>query len=234
MEHLVKNPGLQHISQKIFMSLDYENLSNCQKVNLTWKTPQQDPFFWLKKCIQHDLLKEHQNDWINIIKTLKNSEFRSLLTSKLATIYKNKTKSKSPMAMAMFFNIELFEKVAMLTKNPNAPFPSGLTPIYYATQHGLHEKIRILAPLVKNPNAPNPKNGFTPIQMAARKGDSEIIKILVPFCSNPNRPDPEGATPIYLAAEGGTILLPIFFMKKIKFLFFRETNFTKFLGFIFF
>ena len=43
--------------------------------------------------------------------------------------------------------------------------------------------------------------------MAARKGDSEIIKILVPFCSNPNHPDPEGATPIYLAAEGGNTIL---------------------------
>ena len=76
MEHLVRNPGLQHISEKIFMSLDHESLSNCQKVNMAWKTQLENPFFWLKKCIQNGLLKEHQDDWLNIVKTLKNSEFR--------------------------------------------------------------------------------------------------------------------------------------------------------------
>jgi hypothetical protein len=170
---------------------------------MAWKTQLENPFFWLKKCIQNGLLKEHQDDWLNIVKTLKNSEFSSLLTSKLTTIYKNKIISKSPMAMAMFHK-ELFEIVATLTKNPNAPFPSGSTPIHYAIQHGLQDIVRILAPLVENPNAPNLR-GYTPIQMAARKGYFEIIKILVPFSKEPNRPDPEGATPIYLAAEGGNL-----------------------------
>ena len=72
MESIIKNPGLQHLAEKIFWNLDTENLKICGLINLSCKQILENPMFWLKKF--KNLSKESQKDWIKIIKVVKNSE----------------------------------------------------------------------------------------------------------------------------------------------------------------
>ena len=74
MDLISKNPGLQHISEEIFLNLDNENLLKCQKVNKNWEQIINNPTFWLKKCLQHDLTEEDHEDWSKLIKTLKSDD----------------------------------------------------------------------------------------------------------------------------------------------------------------
>ena len=85
-----------------------------------------------------------------------------------------------------------------MSKYPNAPNKSGLTPIYNATAKGHTEIVKILAPLTDNPNAPD-VHGVTPICTAAAKGHTKIVKILAPLTDNPNAPDEDGITPFLVA-----------------------------------
>ena len=38
LENFMKSPGLQHLAEKIFVDLDYQNLEACGKVNKTFQT----------------------------------------------------------------------------------------------------------------------------------------------------------------------------------------------------
>ena len=52
---MTENPGLQHISEQIFLNLNNENLLKCQQVNKDWEQIINNPTFWLKKCVQRRL-----------------------------------------------------------------------------------------------------------------------------------------------------------------------------------
>ena len=90
------------------------------------------------------------------------------------------------------------------SKVPNAPDPSGWTPIQSAAISGYTEVIKILGPLSKkDPNSPDPE-GWTPIQTAALKGHTDIVKILAPLShKNPNSKNKTGFSPMYLAKQMG-------------------------------
>ena len=49
MEAITKNPGLLHISEKIFKVLEQKCLLDCRMVNKSWKEVLDQPIFWLKK-----------------------------------------------------------------------------------------------------------------------------------------------------------------------------------------
>ena len=49
MDSFTKNPGLFHISEKIFKFLDQNSLMDCRMVNKSWKQVLDQPIFWLKK-----------------------------------------------------------------------------------------------------------------------------------------------------------------------------------------
>ena len=87
MDLLTNNPGLQHISEEIFLNLDNENLLKCQKVNKDWEQIINNPNFWLKKCRQHDLTEEDHEDWSKLIKTLKSDD--DILKQSVTTCLKN-------------------------------------------------------------------------------------------------------------------------------------------------
>ena len=72
MENIIRNPGLQHLAEKIFWNLDTEHLKICRLINLSCKQILENPLFWLKKF--KNLSKENQKDWIKILKEVKNSE----------------------------------------------------------------------------------------------------------------------------------------------------------------
>ena len=67
MDSLTKNPGFLHISEKIFLFLNHDNLMNCRLVNRSWKNVIENPIFWIKKCNQKGLSKQLYKDWTKVI-----------------------------------------------------------------------------------------------------------------------------------------------------------------------
>ena len=49
IDKIIKNPGLQHVSEDIFQLLDKKSLMNCRLVNRSWKNVMDQPNFWFKK-----------------------------------------------------------------------------------------------------------------------------------------------------------------------------------------
>ena len=56
IDKIIKNPGLQHVSEDIFQLMDKKSLMNCRLVNRSWKNVMDQPNFWFKK------LKEDEKD----------------------------------------------------------------------------------------------------------------------------------------------------------------------------
>ena len=73
MENIINNPGFQHMVEKIFLNLNYEDLKACQLINQSANEILNDPMFWIRKFIQRGLSKENQKHWIKVIQSVKNS-----------------------------------------------------------------------------------------------------------------------------------------------------------------
>ena len=71
MEAIIKNPGLQHITEKILFNLNYDDLRVCELINQSMKQIMDDPFFWLRRLIQRGLSPKNQEDWKNAIELTK-------------------------------------------------------------------------------------------------------------------------------------------------------------------
>ena len=283
MEKIVSNPGFQHLAEKVFLNLDVEDLKICGQTNQSCKQMLEKPLFWLTnfRCLS----KESKKNWVEIIRSVMNSDYEKIITSyfkwilskevgvmdlpcfwfqkfrrlsekhqndwiKVNESEKNSEKEKaimsylqwnlkkeglvdlpcytSPAVQDDFRKIireicakievsdegpEMVGLLAPLTDNPNAPDEKGWTPIYSAAFFGLTKIVQILSKLTDNPNAPN-NSGWTPIHWAAAHGHTDIVKILAPLADNPNAPNNYGATPIHNAADSGNaeivkILIPL-------------------------
>ena len=67
MEKIIKNPGLQHLAENIFLNLNYSDLKKCQLINQSASQILDNPMFWIRELIKKGLSKENQNDWIKAI-----------------------------------------------------------------------------------------------------------------------------------------------------------------------
>ncbi len=72
MEKIIRNPGLQHLAEKVFWNLDVEDLKFCAQINQSCKQILQIPIFCLRK-FEH-LSKKNRRDWIEVIQSVKNSD----------------------------------------------------------------------------------------------------------------------------------------------------------------
>ena len=79
MEKIINNPGLQHLTENIFLNLDSTNLNKCQMINQSARQILENPMFWIKKLIQKGLSKKNQKDWIKAIKSETNSVKKNTL-----------------------------------------------------------------------------------------------------------------------------------------------------------
>ena len=87
MEKIIRNPGLQHLAEKVFWNLNAEDLKNCAQINQTCKQILQNPIFCLKKF--EGLSKQNRKDWIKVILSLKNSDKGIAIISYLKWNLKN-------------------------------------------------------------------------------------------------------------------------------------------------
>ena len=67
MEKLFINPGLQHLVEKVFWNLDFDDLKICAQINQSSKQILQNPIFCLRKF--ENLSKENQKDWMKVIQS---------------------------------------------------------------------------------------------------------------------------------------------------------------------
>ena len=81
MEKIISNPGLQHLAEKVFLNLDVDVLKICGQINKSCKQILKQPMFWLRKfgCLS----KENQKGWVNIIKSVTNSDYEEIIISYL-------------------------------------------------------------------------------------------------------------------------------------------------------
>ena len=73
MENIIQNPGLQHITEMIFLNLDLEDLQTCKLLNKSCWDVLDNPMFWLRKLrTKRGLSEENYNDWAKAIQLIRN------------------------------------------------------------------------------------------------------------------------------------------------------------------
>ena len=93
MEKILDNPGVVHLAENIFGNLYDENLEVCVQINQSSKQIVTNPIFYLRKFTA--LSKDNQNDWMKVLKSVKNSEKEKAIISYLQWNLKNTTASSS-------------------------------------------------------------------------------------------------------------------------------------------
>ena len=207
MESLIKNPGLKHLAENIFLYLDYEDIINCQIVSESWNGFLENPMFWLKKWTRKGLSKKNKIDWIKAI-NLSREDIK--IEHNIVSYMKKIMEKKICQDIPCYINeksVEKFLKSEEILGSIQLLAPKnsdeGLCKnILLAVIWNSNKLVKILAPLVKDPNIPS-SNGITPIWLAAAKGYTEIVKNLAPLSEYPNTPNPEGVTPIQMARKLG-------------------------------
>ena len=194
MEKILNNPGLQHLTEEIFLNLNSGHLKKCQIINQSSSQILEKPIFWIKKLIRNGLSEENQNDWIKAIQSENNFEKKKNITAYLSWSSKKKNCFDLPCYTKPEAQEDFWKKICRaakngdtdfvkilvpLTNNPNAPDEYEQTPIHWATLHGHTEIVKILAPLTDNPNAPN-DIGETPMDVAESKDIRDILKSYEP------------------------------------------------------
>lgn len=86
------------------------------------------------------------------------------------------------------------------TTDPNLIFKDDVTPLYYATQLGKVDIMRVLLEKGANVNATR-KNGMTPLFVAASKGYLDAFQLLLDYDADPNSKRNDGLTPIFVVLQ---------------------------------
>ena len=223
MENIIQNPGLQHITEMIFLNLDLENLQTCQLLNKSCRDVLDNPMFWLKKLrMQKGLSEENHNDWTKAIQLTRNTNVEGNVKLYLQKIIKIGHVVDIPCfidadavekSIGFTFTTALEERnlgvlqiLASLENNPD-PILGYARKILNAVIKGHLNVIKILAPITKDLNSICPKlysyYGMTPIHYAAASGNSDALRILAPLTTNPNKTAHTGKTPITVAQSRG-------------------------------
>ena len=174
MDQIISNPGFQHIAEKIFITLNYEDILACRLINKSSNLILENPMLWIVQGILRGLSKENQDDWINVIKLTKGTKLESNITKYLRRVSKK----------SFFVDVPCFIDQNCLEHFLNTDFEIPIAIDYNSDEYG---KIQLMSTFMKNPNTQltNHGDGATPISTAAILGYVEIVKILAPLISDP-------------------------------------------------
>ena len=76
MNTILKNPGLQHIAEDIFLNLGENSINKCANVNQIAMELVNRPMFWFKKLSQVKLFSKYIEPWRALICKL-NSKYKT-------------------------------------------------------------------------------------------------------------------------------------------------------------
>ena len=88
MDQIISNPGFKHIAEKIFITLNYEDILSCRLINKSSNLILENPMLWLRQGILKGLSKKNQEDWISVIKLTKDTKLESNITKYLRRAFK--------------------------------------------------------------------------------------------------------------------------------------------------
>ena len=210
---LIQQPKNQHVDEDVILHLQKMFFTK------TFLPPIQMSFIDMMQCLGQKIY----NDKLDIMKIMAPISENANASFPHSDYFGYNFDEYTPIQIAvdMFWDhmtskecIEIIKILAPFSDNPDAPDPTGWTPIQKIIFVSCHirseemiqsqreELIKILAPLSKYLDYVSP-NGWTALQFLAEKGNLEIIKILAPLSSNPNAPKWTGWTPIHYAAVKG-------------------------------
>ena len=202
MEAIMKNPGLQYITDNILMALDGESLKKCQKLNLLGQFINQPRFllkFWLKELSQEEFFKDHIKSFKELICKFDDNEddLKMAMADQLEEMCKyskNRTNSNS-----QFFNKNsgspLYLAIALIKAKENLPLVEfileNIDPTHFV--EFTDEEFK------------NQSWKLTPVHISALFGLTEIVQKLTQNLENPNISNDDAITPMQLAARNGNI-----------------------------
>ena len=204
MSKIFTYPVFQHLTEKVFVNLDVENLKMCAKINQSCKQILKNSMFWLKKFGQ--LSKENQDEWIKIIHSVKNSEFETIIVSYLQwTLTKKVEEEHLPYLWFKKFRSLSIENqndwIKVIESEKNSVKENA---IMSYLQWNFRKEVLVDLPCYTSPTVQDDfwKKIYVICSQLMRLSteDIEIVKILAPLTDNPNAPDKQGWTPIMKAA----------------------------------
>ena len=215
MQNIIKNPGLQHIAQRMLIFLDKRSIVSFRSVNQDCKNIVDDPMFSLKKLSQlEDVPRDLIGNWKKIIQKFHGNEVRQEFTTELFKMYRI-SGPKYPLELA-YKLAEAKDKPELVTailenSDPKsymiAPTPlyGNLRPIHLTAAFGF---VQVARNLISNSCSVDfqDEHGITPIYLAAQNNHLEMLRLLLTFSGNPNIPESKfGRTPILRAVECGNM-----------------------------
>ena len=226
MDFITKSPGLFHLCEKVFLELDYYNLLKCEDVNPQWRNilrasdrPKsslilKNPWFWLKKCSEMDLLPPNiKDEWIKVMQNLENPKFtihylKKIYELRLGHLILNLRFICSPFYMGMFqnlckrkrkyscsftaWNCCKISKSEATEKNPEiASKDLELVKTY----------LEFVDSSIVDKQIPQTLN--TPIDVCVLNKEVELMRILARYSNNLNTPNERGQVPLVEACFFG-------------------------------
>ena len=218
---IVNNPGLQNITEKIFLNLNFENLMACQSINKSCKEILDYPMFWLKIWrLRQGLSPKNHSDWAKAIQMTQNTTLKGNVCSYIKKIVQIGHFVDVP----CFIDYETINStiIEMEWKQPkwsieDAIFQEkfGILQIMAATEKNLNVIDKVGRSLINNLAHKNfnyeifeVKSSIKTCLKKRQANDkymadaSNVIKVLAPLIKEPNAPYSKGigATPIVTAA----------------------------------
>ena len=151
MEKIIKNPGLQHLAENIFLNLNYSDLKKCQLINQSTSQILDNPMFWIKELSRKGLSKENQNDWIEAIQL--NYEKKKYIAAYLKWNLKEKNLFDFPCFTKPVVQEDFRGKIMEICSGPFLSKVNTMCQTSLLDENT--ETVKILAPLTDNPNGPN-------------------------------------------------------------------------------
>ena len=197
MENIINNPGLQHITEKILINLDFQALKTCSHLNNSCiNEVLANPLFLLRKLnSQRRLSQKNYADWVKAIQLTKNTNLEANIKLYLEKVIKighfvdvpcfidrNAVEKSTEFTLERALeelNFGVLQILASMKNNPNeAEEARNGQEIAIAARDGHLNIIKILAPITYQPSK------FAPVCYAGRKGHIDILKYLVPLTNN--------------------------------------------------
>ena len=219
---IVNNPGLQNITEKIFLNLNFEDLMACQSINKSCKEILDYPMFWLKIWrLRQGLSPKNHSDWAKAIQTTQNTTLKGNVCSYTKKIVQIGHFVDVP----CFIDYETINSTIIEMEWKFSPKWSiedaifqekfGILQIMAATEKNLNVIDKVGRSLINNLAHKNFNYEIFEVESSIKtrlrkrqandkymEDASNVIKVLAPLIKEPNAPysKGKGATPIVIAA----------------------------------
>ena len=221
-------PGL---AEKIFDSLDDENLVKSKTVSRSWSEFTDNEIFFYRRIVKKLIggYEDFKETWKLVMKKADIEMTKELAFAAKYFLSKHpgncfdkncnhRALSHSPLhIVAEAGNVSLCEFLLKITNDKNPKLINGdigWTPLHEAAQYG---HLLICYMIINEINDKNPEDavGYTPLHAAAAFGELETYKMIMNKVTNINPRDNKGWTPLHAAAVFGQKEMCKFIVDKV-------------------